>query len=481
MTRAGTKTKNRKAVKQTANIAPRSPARVVRRYDAAKIDRLTADWVFGPLSANEEIKGGLEVVRNRARDGERNNDHVRRYLAMVEANIVGRGFQLRIEGDDDGAIRDKFLAWADQSEVTGRLSWGDQQRLVARVTARDGEKIARLLEGPDYKDGLAIQYLEADYLDLKKSDQTTRNGNRVIMGVELDPRGKAVAYHLLTAHPGDTYGAQVGIKTDRIEAEKIVHVYFLERPGQVRGVSWMSSALMSLRMLQGYQEAELVAARIASCKMGFYVSQPGEDYKADGKDSATGAPLSDAAPGVFEQLPNGWDFKQFDPNHPSGNYGPFVKAILRQLAGGLNVAYNNFANDLDNVSYSSIRSGTIEEREAWIVKQEWFARAFLRPVFKAWLRMASLVGTITIDEAERFAGKDIWTGRRWPWVDPEADIKSKKEEISLGLAAPSDIAAERGDDFNAIQGRIRKDNDARVSNGLPPVAATQPTTKPQAG
>lgn len=452
-----------------------------RAYGAARIDRLTNDWIFSHTSANREIKPALAVIRSRARELERDNPHARRFLSMVEANIVGRGFALSVKPVRDGderaiQIRDKFLAWADACDVTGRMSKADIERLIARTVARDGEAVARLVRGASYPDGLGVQVLESDYI-ATTLDNTKQDGSGVQMGVEIDANGRAVALHMYDRNPGDqgTDTISIGQAKKRTIGEDVIHVYRTDRPGQSRAVSWFAPVMIPLRMLHGYQEAELVAARVASCQMGFYKIPPGEDYSADGKDGATGAPVSDAAPGTFERMPVGWEFQAFDPKHPTSQYGTFVKAILREIAGGLNVAYNNFANDLDGVSYSSIRSGSIEEREQWIVAQSWFSRAYLRPLFSAWLKSAAAAGTIKADDADQYAGRDQWTGRRWKWVDPASDAQEKRDLIAMGLAAPSTVAAENGDDFAEIQAQIRRDDEARKANGLPSI------TQPQAG
>ena len=96
-------------------------------------------------------------------------------------------------------------------------------------------------------------------------------------------------------------------------------------------------------MLAGYLEAELVASRIGACYSGFYIIPPGEDFTGDGIDN-NGTPLSDASPGTFERLPKGWDFKAFNPQHPTTQFGEFVKSCLRQIAGGLNVIYQKKNN-----------------------------------------------------------------------------------------------------------------------------------------
>ncbi|MBK7121299.1 MAG: phage portal protein [Comamonadaceae bacterium] len=73
-----------------------------------------------------------------------------------------------------------------------------------------------------------------------------------------------------------------------------------------------------------------------------------------------------------------------------------MKTRLRSIASGMGVTYHGLANDLEGVNFSSIRSGTLEERDAWMVLQDWFAEAFLRPVFGEWLSWSLTKGAIRL-------------------------------------------------------------------------------------
>lgn len=459
-----------------------SPKGGKRYYEAAKVDRLSADWIFSHQTADRDIELGLKTIRARARDLEQNNDWVRRYLSLVEANVIGGGFVLTLPGIEKPQAKkiiDGFNAWLEAGLIGMDLGKADAERLELRTVARDGECLIRLYRGDKYRDGLGYQILESDFLDETKT-QDLRDGRRIVMGVELNAMNERIAYHMFTRHPGDSPSG-VSTKTQSVPADDIIHIRRAERPGQTRAVSWLASSLKTLRMLYGYIEAELVASRISASKMGFYKIPPGEDFTADGSDGATGAPVSDASPGTFERMPTGWDFVPYDPQHPNSQAGTFLKTILRQLAGGLNVAYNNFANDLDGVSFSSIRSGTIEEREQWKVLQQWFARADRQKLFNAWVDSVAISGSygVRASNADQIKSASKWTGRRWAWVDPQADITAKKEEIALGINTPSKIAAENGDDFGQLQAQLSQDNTERVNAGLNPIggqsAAVQDT------
>ena len=75
--------------------------RAARGYDAAKQDNITFAWTGSSASANEDIKRALEIVRRRSRDLSYNNDYMRKFLRMVEVNIVGPdGFRYKnLAGD----------------------------------------------------------------------------------------------------------------------------------------------------------------------------------------------------------------------------------------------------------------------------------------------------------------------------------------------------------------------------------------------
>jgi len=262
--------------KIAANILQRRTVKPTgtRMYNGAKVNRLTQDWVYSQLSANEEIRRGLKLLRDRSRDLERNNDHIRRYLQMVESNVIGRGVKLKVKAQDVNGTIDKmasdcleksYLWWADRADASGNMRWLDMQRLTVRTAARDGGCLIRKLRGSQYPHGLGIDVLEIDYLD-ENFFMRLENGNRVIMGVEIDAHCKPVAYWLYEGNPADA-ASGVGFFTGqrvRVPASEIIHVFRAERPQQVRGVPWCSSAIQTLHMLEGYQEAELVAARTAS-------------------------------------------------------------------------------------------------------------------------------------------------------------------------------------------------------------------------
>lgn len=452
-----------------------------RKYSAAAVNRLSSDWATSILTADAELYRDLQKLRSRSRDLCINNDYARRFLKKTVVNVVGSsGIRLQVRGKDkqgnllrdaNNEIEAAFLDWARKVNCSacGRLSWIDCQKMFVESVARDGEVIVRLVRGKNgtcAKYGFALQFLEADHLD-EELNEALANGNYIKMGIEFNSWNKVVAYHLLLEHPGELFKNNVrsNKKYQRIPANEIIHGFLLERPSQSRGVPWMHSSIARLRMLGGYEEAELVAARVGASKMGFFVSPDGASYVGTGNDM--GNPTTQAEPGTFEQLPSGMDVRTFDPNHPNSNFMQFEKAILRGIASGLDISYNTLANDLEDVNFSSIRHGALEDRDSWRVLQNWLIEHFCTPVFENWLEMAMTSGAVRLplSEFDRH-NKPIWKARGWAWVDTLKENHANQIAINQKTKTRSQIAAEYGMDIEELFQQIAYEEELSKEYGL---------------
>ena len=231
--------------------------------------------------------------------------------------------------------------------LMAQMSMVDLLNHVITGVARDGEVFLMKVRANYLRQGYALQPIEPDMID-ESHNERVRGGNPIRMGIEIDESTRRpVAYHVLTAHPGDFDYTTLanGKKRNRVPADRMMHIYRPDRADQTRGVPWSVSAISSLKMLHGYREAELVAARVGAAKMGFFTSPAGDGFTADDyEDNVT--PIYDAEAGTFHQLPAGVDFTAFDPSHPNSAFADFEKAVLRGIAGGLGISYTSLANDL---------------------------------------------------------------------------------------------------------------------------------------
>ena len=269
------------------------------------------------------------------------------------------------------------------------------------------------------------------------------------MGVEVNDYRRAVALHLFEAHPSD--GARSSRRRVRVGTDETLHRFKVTRAEQVRGIPWMAPGMLSLHHLGGFMLSALLAAEHGANHYGFFTSGDG---MAPIGGMENGQQITTSQPGQYDTLPTGTTFTPHDSKYPNEVFGPFAKTCLQRIATGWGVAYHSLANDLEGVSFSSIRSGTLEERDRWTKDQEWFIGCFIEPVYKQWLQMALLSGAITMpngsalpaSKAAKFARHE-WQARRWEWVDPQADMNAKILAVKAGIMSPQDLSASMGLDF----------------------------------
>lgn len=478
-----------------------APALVRRNYAAAQMSRLTEGWTTLNTSANADLHRSLDALRARSRQLARDNDYAVKFLRLVTTNVVGQGFVLqsriydapgRPDSGANDAVESAFAEWSRPGvcEVSGRHSFRDLCVLLLRAAARDGEYLVRKVRGSASRNahGYALQVLDVDRIDTLLNRPAEGGRNAIRMGVEVDAYGRPVAYHLRDGHPGDLYqiGGAVAQRHLVVPAEDILHGFVADRPEQLRGLPWMHASMLRLNHLAGYEESAVVAARVGASKMGFFTTPDGQaNPAATGTETEPGGTderlVMDADPGVFQSLPEGVQFQPFNPDYPSAMFADFVKANLRAVASGLGVAYHALANDLEGVSFSSIRSGTLEERDQWQMLQAWFVDAFLEPVFADWLRSALAFGQVklangsalSVAKFDKFKAHQ-WQPRRWEWVDPLKDIEADIKAVDAGFKSPQDIAAKLGMDYEDVLLKIRQARELQQRLGVEVGTGQQP-------
>jgi lambda family phage portal protein len=465
---------------QAGEAVTKRSRRRLRQYAGANQGRLFSDFIGSSFSADSELRTNLPILRNRSRDLARNNEYAKRFLNLIKTNVVGeKGFTIQVRArNDDGSldasgnviIENAFKAWGRMGncDVTGRMSWLDSQRYVAETLARDGEVFIKFVQNRRFRDGFSLQFIESDLVDESKNGKAA-NGNQIRMGVEVDSFQRPVAYYVLTAHPNDTlnFATSAERKHVRVPATEMLHLFIPQRTHQNRGEPFMAPAIASLKMLHGYREAELIAARAAAAKFGIITTPDGDEFVGDDQTEDE-VPIIDMAPASVYQLPGGHDFKMIDPAHPTSAFAAFEEAVLRGIASGLNVSYTSLSNDLKGVSYSSIRQGTIEERDHYKTLQSFIIQHFCEPVFRAWLDSALTFGDMPIPVSKygKFANDIYFRGRGFSWVDPQREINANVIALTNGIVSMNDIAANYGRDVEELFSQIQADKEMAERYGL---------------
>jgi lambda family phage portal protein len=456
-----------------------------RMYGAAQTSRLTQDWTISITSADAEILVSAIATRSRLRQLERDDDYFRNMLWLLENNVIGdQGIRLRMKARmPDGKLETSLNqavedAWNDYlSEenccVSRDRNGIEVQRLWARCMARDGVFLLRKWRPFKNDYGYGVEPMEVDRLDHWWNRPAVGTANEIKFGMERDEFRAAVAYWILTRHPGDVFAYSATPRyRERVAASDVIGVWTIERAGQTIGMPLWPSVAKRLHNLYGYEESEQVAARAASAKGGWFKRDPktagADDYI--GEEDSQGNKLIDTAPGQWEELPVGFDPIINDPKHPTDAFPHFVKSQLRGAAAGGYLPYNSVANDLESVNYSSYKAGMNDARDGYKWIQRLGALKLMRPWFRDWLKYALIAGKIkgaTINDYDRLKVADYWKPRRWAGLEPLKETQAAVISIEAGLDSARNIIEEQYNrDIEEVYDDQEHDNELAKAHNL---------------
>lgn len=458
-------------------------------FAGANLSRLNSDWATSLLSSDEEIRGSLTKLRARSRQLANNNDYAVRFINLLKQNVIGpNGIALQsiIEESDlavaettNAEIERVWQRWCkpENASADGKLSFIDILQLAVATIAVDGEVFIRLIKGFQHNNfSFALEFIDADHIDVNLNRRRMKSGdgwvNEIRMGVELDQYRRPVAYYISDAHPSEG-GSRYRRIPARDESSVMLHRFISRRPNSTRGVPHMHTAMTKMNMLGGYEEAELVAARVAACIMGTITSKTGDDFKGEVNPDSGSVEFA-LEPATVQQLPEGMKMEMFNPNHPNAAYPDFVRGMLRGMAVGLNVSYASLTGDLRDVNYSSIRQGALDERDGWQVLQTFVIEHICEPIFAEWFAMATLSGQLAVDpkqDPEFYLDRTTWQPRGWTWVDPLKEVKAQREGLAAGFTTHAAIAAAQGRNWKDDYKQLKAEMDYADSIGLKALAA----------
>ena len=466
-------------------------------FAGGAINRLTSSLASWSGSVNADLDGALPVLRARARHLAANNEHGKRFLTLCATNIVGRQnprLQVRAMRDQRDPNKPTTLDKAANETIEGHWDkWGrtcdlsgrhktlySLLRTTVKGVARDGEAIIRVVRNRSLPYGMALQLLESDRLD-EGLNARLDNGNVIRQGVEIDSALRAVAYHIKTSHPGDSYSAgRPG--AERVPASEIYHLFTADRAEQVRGITWFHAIIMRGSIIHNFEEAAVIAAQVGASKIAVLESDAENATAANVGDGLAdskvgGIPQINAEGGELIDLTQfpGVKLNSWNPEYPHQNFESFLKACLRGLAAGMDVAAHNLTGDMTDVNYSSARIAELAERETWMIAQDWLISSFMQPLYEDWLALNLLSGNITFpvsgkaipaDKFEKFRSASRFQGRRWSWVDPLKEAEGNLKMLEAGLTSRTRLASEQGEEFDDILDELAAEHVAMMEAGL---------------
>jgi capsid protein len=134
----------------------------------------------------------------------------------------------------------------------------------------------------------------------------------------------------------------------------------------------------------------------------------------------------------------------------------------------LGVSYASLSNDLEGTSYSSIRQGALEERDAYKMMQQFMLDHFVLQAYGVWLMHVMEFGYIPIPASRfpKFFTASHFRGRGWQWVDPQKEVNAAVEAMHNGIMSMQDVSTQYGRDIEETLSQWQRDKELADQFGL---------------
>jgi lambda family phage portal protein len=428
-----------------------------RNYDGASKGRRMKNWNPRGTSANSEIGPAIQTLRARARDLDRNDGWAKRGVEIVSECSIGGGIIPKPEtGTDrlDKEIAQAFADWSEFCDAEEQADFYGLQDLAVQTIAVSGDVLIRRRRRRS-DEGLSVplqlQLMEPDHLDVTHIKNNT-TGFDIINGIELDRINRRVAYWLYQTHPGEV-GLYRPMRFDsqRIPADQIAHAYRKTRPGQLSGVPWLTAAMIDLRDLGEYENAEQVRKKVEACFAAFVTSSDLSDpglLGEEGEDDI--GRLETLEPGMIEYLEPGEDVSFAQPS-PSSGYDSYTRARLHKIATAMGMPYQLLTGDVSRVNWSSYKAGIVPFKA---MIRRFQKRTVLpmvcRPAWRWFIESAFAAGRIS----ELNYGVQ-WTLPGFEPIDRQKELMADQMEARIGKASMTELIRASGRDPEAVIAEIK--------------------------
>ena len=433
-----------------------------RMYAAAMPSRLNQSVSGFNGSADAELLTSLRMLRARSRQLVRDAAYAKNARRVITNNVIGTGIKLQalvqntrgtLSTRVNDAIEEAFREWsvADSCHTGGELHFHDMERMLMGQVFEAGEVFVRMHAGTfgSSRVPLALEVIEPERIveGYAQPSAIASAGAQIRMGIEVDAFRRPVAYWVRDLHPGDIrINGERADRCERVPASEMFHLRIIDRWPQTRGEPWLHSVAGKLQDMNGYSEAEIIAARGAANYLG--VVESGEEASSFGDQAPDGSIEMGLQPGTMFRVNPGEKVQFLTPNRPTTALDPFMRYMLREVAAGAGVSYESLSRDYSRSNYSSTRLALLDDRDVWRTLQSWFIRAFRVRLHERWLQTAVLAGAIPEIDRTQYAldmkryNAAVMRPRGWTWVDPTKEVAAYKEAVKAGFTTVGAVIAQ---------------------------------------
>ena len=456
--------------------------RVKAKYDAAQTNYdnarhwAAADDLSAKSANNAHVR---KQLRKRSRYEIANNSYARGIVSTLANYTIGAGptpgityLGNMLDREDvsqlSAVVMRLFHEWWTEAEIATKLM------TAATAVPQDGEAFFTKYTSlnPFWRSPvrLNVRLLEADHFE---TDSIIAQLGVDESAVELDANGDIMGYYFLPNHPGDVWAP---LQTaQRVSARDVYHLFRADRPGQVRGIPWLTPSLGIFAQLRRFVMATLTAAETAADHAAVLEQMAA----AEDEDQAEPWERMEIERGAMVTLPAGAKLSQFKAEHPNATFESFITSMVREAARCVDMPAV-LAIDASKYNYAS---GRLDLQAFWRTRQAErvliYERQFLDPLFRDWLDEALLIPGYLPDlfTETAYDWAPLWRWSEAEHVDRAKEAAGQAAELANHTTTLAREYARRGLDWeDELRQRARE---LEVMRELGLSAAQAQPTQPQ--
>lgn len=480
----------------------------------------------GGYGATEIPLVDLRTLRARSDDLFERNLFARGLIRRIVENMVATGLTLEslpiesLLGLEEDSLEEwqedvetRFNLWAKNKKLcdyTEQRTFGEIQQDILREALVCGDCVVVNRASDKYK----VPQIEViSGTRVQSPGSKPKAGHRIVDGVELDARGRHVAYWVSNL---DAVGVRSferlechGDKTGRRLAWMVYGSD--KRIGAVRGKPLLAIVLQSLKEIDRFRDATQRKAGISATIAGyvkrtadavqrkigaggFGAVRKGAQLEADSQDGETRRwDIEDYVPGVFiHTLEPGEEIQQLNNASATEHFAEFQDAILRAVAFCCSVPPEVFLMSYDK-SFSASQAANNDFKIALATWRRTFGTHACSPVYEEWLVREVLRGKIkaqglsaALKDPEQYDVYFAWLNNDWcgqvkPAVDLLKLVKAYSDQVAQGFMTRTHATMElNGSDFRRNVKKLAKENALLALANAPNtrVSTLEPLPKP---